>query len=781
MLHKISLSVHQLVDYLLRKGDIDDRIFNNETMEEGSEIHRSYQKKQGPKYLSEVDLKTTIIYEQYEILLHGRADGVVVGDKVVIDEIKSTNSSIKEFNEKNEPWHLGQAECYAYMYCREHNIKEIDITLTYISQLNHKTFQKEFEYNYNMLEIKINSYIQEYFDFMNLVQGKIIEKNKSIRKLTFPFPLRKGQTEIIKYSEECILEKKVRFLEASTGLGKTISIVFGALKGSIKSKTDKIFFLAAKNSGFKSASDCLQILRESGLKITSIEILAKEKMCLNKNHNCNPDDCPFAREYYDKINKILIESLVNENELSSEKIIEIGERNLICPFELSLDLSLNADFIIMDYNYLYNPISYLRRFFDVPENTYNNFLILDEAHNLVDRSRDMYSASINNAEFEIAKKSYKSIKSNKFKEIMDKLTEDFDLFSKFESDDENILLEKLDDDFVNHLNTYQDAIRKYRKNHPKYKNIEDKGFGLDVFKFLTIYELISECYKIYVKKDDSNYSINLFCVDASRFILGLTPKINGTIFFSGTLTPIDYYQKAILGSSNYDKLIVSSPFDKENLLVLYDKSISIRYKDRENSLKDVMNTITAFVSNKVGNYITFVPSFAYLKMLKDTFSNEKVNVYFQSDEMTNKDKTLFLSKFKNNPSKTTIGICVLGGSFSEGIDLVDDRLIGIIVIGVGLPSISFENNLILDYYNKNKMPGFSYAYTNPGINKVMQAVGRLIRSEKDRGIALLIDDRYGYKEYAELFKNVWLNNKKVNSINTIKSEINSFYKPTDKV
>ncbi len=781
MLRKISLSVHQLVDFLLRKGDIDDRIFNNETMEEGSELHRSFQKKQDSNYLSEVDLKTTIIYEDYEINLHGRADGVILGDKVIIDEIKSTNSSLEEFNEKNEGWHLGQAECYAYMYCREHNLDNVEVSLTYISQINHKIFRKYFDHNYAELESKILDYIRRYFDFFNLVEEKILEKDKSIKKLVFPFSLRKGQSEIIKFSQETIEKKDYRFLEASTGLGKTISIVFGALKGSLKAKTDKIFFLAAKNSGFKSASDCLKILRDSGLELTSVELLAKEKMCINKNHNCNPDDCPFARDYYDKINRILVNTLINEKELTSDKIISIGRNNFVCPFELSLDLSLYCDFIIMDYNYLFNRISYLRRFFDVPEATYNNFLIVDEAHNLVDRSRDMYSASINYLEFKTAKKSYKNVRSKAISTILNKLSEDFDLFNSFESDNDNILLETLDKDFVDHLNKYQETIRKYQKDHPKYKNLENKEFGLNVFKFLTMYELFADCYRIFVKKDGDNFSINLFCVDASRFLLELMPKVNGAIFFSGTLTPINYYEKAIFGRDDFANLLVSSPFNKDNLLVLYDKSISIRYKDREKSLYGVIDRINSFISSKIGNYIVYVPSFAYLKMLKDVYINENVNVYYQNGEMTNKDKNLFLDNFKPNPKKTTLGICVLGGSFSEGIDLVDDRLIGIIVVGVGLPSISFENNLIQDYYDKNGLSGFTYAYTNPGINKVMQAVGRLIRGENDRGVALLIDDRYSNKDYLELFNSVWQNSKKVSSINDLKNSINSFYNAKDKV
>ena len=292
---------------------------------------------------------------------------------------------------------------------------------------------------------------------------------------------------------------------------------------------------------------------------------------------------------------------------------------------------------------------------------------------------------------------------------------------------------------------------------------------------MTIYGYYDVNYRIFIKKDENNFSINLFCIDASSFIRSLLAKTKGSLFFSGTLTPMNYYKKAILGNDEYQDLIVDSPYDKDNLLVLYNNKISIRYKDRENSLQNVITLINSFISSKIGNYIVYVPSFAYLHMLKNNYINDDINLLYQNDQMSKADKDNFLLNFVSNPKRTTLGICVLGGSFGEGIDLVNDRLIGIIVIGVGLPSISFENNLIKTYYDLLGLDGYNFAYTNPGINKVMQAIGRLIRSETDRGIALLIDNRYLYKDYSYLFKTTWINNKKVVDINSLIFEINSFY------
>ena len=778
----LNISVHQLVDFLLRKGDIDNRIFNSETMQEGTKVHKNFQNKQNELYLQEVDLKASINLNDFIVELRGRADGIILTNPIMIDEIKSTNSNLVDFSDDNEEWHLGQAECYAYMYAKKHDLKEIDVRLTYLSQNNKKHLNKIYSYDFKDLEARVLSYIKRYISFYSIILKHNKEKINSIKTLDFPFPLRTGQESIIKLSKESIIYKDSKFIEASTGLGKTISVLYGALKGSIEKNVDKLFFLCAKNSGFKSVNTALEDLNNKGLILKSVEILAKEKMCLLKNHDCepdcNPDVCPFAKEYYSKLFDVIVMLLNKHNNFTSEYIYSFAKENKMCPFELSLDISSYCDLIIADYNYIFHPISYLKRFFDAVDYKYSKFLMVDEAHNLIHRSREMYSASLSYYSFEKSLKDFSKIKNKSVRNVINDLIEDFGLFKKFETTYNNIILQTIDEKFIIHLMNYKKTIADYQKKHPKFKVKFSKDFSLDVFKFLTIFDYIGDNFVIYYNREnDKNFNLVIKCIDASCFIKNKVDSCDGTIFFSGTLTPIDYYKKSILGDDLYESKSFSSPFNKNNLLVTVNNDISVKYNSRKQTINDVVDNIKDFVHSKVGNYIVYVPSFEYLRLLQYNLNIDgNINVIYQNSNMSNDEKTNFLNNFEHNPKRTTVGICVLGGSFSEGVDLVEDRLIGVVIIGVGLPSVSFENNLIKDYYDKIGIDGFTYAYINPGINKIMQAVGRIIRSDNDRGVALLIDDRYGYKTYNFLFKNVWNNNKFINSSDSLKKELISFYK-----
>ena len=779
------LSVHQLVDFILRSGDIDDRYFNNSTMLEGIIMHQYVQSKQNETYESEVPVDGTINISNYIIRLHGRCDGVIKCEKkVIIDEIKSYIGDREKFINNNFSWHLAQAECYAYLYALKNKLDCIGIQLTYISQIDKNTTYKNFEYTFIDLKNKVESYLYEYLDFLKIIDDLKENRNQSLKELKFPFlKLRKGQKEMIEFVNKDIVNKEIGFIEAPTGIGKTVSCIYGSLLSFKDIQIDKIFYLTPKNNEFKLALSSLKLFNNSGVKITGIEILSKEKMCLSDKKKCNPENCVFARGYYDKIKKILKELLLNHL-LFDEKIIkDIALKENVCPFELSLDLSNYVDYIICDYNYVFHPTAFLKRFFESPDKTYNIDLLVDEAHNLISRSRDMYSSFISNSLFSNMKKELKNIKNIDIKKNLKKLSSNFAMFKKIEfinSEEEEISelkLEKLDDEFVKNLRQMSDVYKKYSNDHPFQIYEKADEFFLESYKFLKIYDLLDENFSIYLRKKMNDFEIHLYCINASEFINNTLKKVDSATLFSATLSPLNYYTKLLTDDVYDNKLLLDSPFDTKNLNLMINDSLSIAYQDRDKSLNEVINNIKAFIDEKKGNYLIFVPSYEYLYKLKSGLNFDKeYNVIYQKKSMTNLEKSSFLEAFTENPRKTTIGIAVIGGSFSEGIDLVNDRLIGVIIIGIGLPSFDYESKILRNYYDKNNLDGFNYTYVNPAMNRVMQAVGRLIRSENDRGSVLLIDSRYLHKKYLNLFRNEWKNYKVVKNSDEIKKVLREFYK-----
>lgn len=779
---EIRLSVHEIVDFILRKGDLDNRVFNTSTMEEGSKIHSKYQKKK-KDYLSEVQLSYSFPYDEYLYIISGRADGIFKKDNLVyIDEIKSSNVELEKFFNENKERHLGQAEIYALIYCLTYNLENIGVRLTYISQLNYKDkCFKEFKYNKKELEIKVYSYLEKYSQFLKILK-KFKEKSfKSLKNLSFPFDeYRKGQKEMIALTRQNISNNEICFIDAPTGIGKSMCFLYGSLKEIIPSNIDKIFYLTAKNSGFNSALDAYSLLKKNGLKLKAVVINAKEKMCLNKKNikACNPDSCPFARNYFTKFYDTITYALANYDLFSEKEIKRIAKKYEICPFEFSLDLANKSNLIICDYNYIFNPISCLERY-SLNDSYKRSVVLVDEAHNLVSRGRDMYSASFNTLMVELAKKELKKTKEVKLKRNINKLLSYFDKFESIPFElNKPFLMPYIEEDLLKILNKFLELNKDIKKNETKKSSEHLDALALEIFKFVKIYEFYDpKIFRINLYKIKNIYYLRLVCLDASKFINASTYKNISTIFFSGTIKPINYYKRMILGNINFKDYVFEKTFKDEKFKVFLNKDLSIKYKDRNVSLERVKDLILTYVNSIMGNYLIFAPSFEYLELLKKNlkFDND-IDIIYQSKQMTNEEKEFFLNKFVDEPTRTTVGICVLGGTFSEGIDLPNNRLIGVVIIGIGLPSISYENQQLVDYFESNELSGFNYAYVYPGINKIMQSVGRVIRTESDIGTALLIDQRYSSSIYSFLFTDVWKNIKNIHSQTELSFEIKKFYK-----
>ena len=770
----LTLSVHQLVDFLLRTGDIDNKIYNSATMQEGTLLHAMYQSRQGDNYISEYNLVETFDVFDFKVTLEGRADGIIdKGSTAVIDEIKSTIVPLEEYYQEQREWHLGQAKCYALMYAHAKHYDSVSIRLTYIHQIDKTQLIKTFDYLTSELEREIGKLLEDYIEFFQILFDKKVKRNQSAENITFPYgKFRAGQKELAKYSYAVAQNGGVLFAEAPTGIGKTISTLFPSVKSFANTQNEKIFYLTAKNSGKEMAYNTANLLIENGLEASVIEILAKDKVCFCPGKACNPDECPYAKGYYTKIRKIITDSIKNRKTFTTEDISDIATHYSICPFELSLDLSLYTDIIICDYNYFFDPIVYLKRFFDTDAS--NMIVLVDEAHNLVERGRDMYSASIDSFRFEQVKRSLRHFDYKTYKKAQTRMTKFFGEFKEYPIGDTLIDYFEMTD--VNALENYLLACANVNKNHHDVVTEEFTDFYLELNKFIKLLAFYDETFALYVsKKDEDDVKINLFCIDPSEHLRKTMDQVKGKIIFSATLSPAEYYLDVIGGSTDQPLLNLPSPFKKDHMKVLVAPKISVRYKNRQETATIVTDYIKEFVSHKVGNYFIYVPSYEYLEMIVPLLESDDFELLVQEKDMSEIEKEMFLSCFVDKPQKTTLGVAVLGGAFSEGIDLAGERIIGVAIVGVGIPQICFERDLIRKYFDKTEKKGYEYAYVSPGINKVMQALGRVIRSETDRGVALLIDDRYLTKPYQVIFKNMYSNYEVITSKEDIKEQVENFW------
>ena len=772
----LTLSVHDLVDFLLRKGDIDNRVYNQETMMVGTKIHAAFQKKQGNEYLSEVVLKETFDRPLGVINLEGRADGIIIGGPFpIVDEIKSSVLPLDVFYEQQEEWHKAQAMCYALMYAHENGCEKMGIRLTYISQIDSGKKTHEAVYSTKEIEEYICGLMDRYLAFWDSEFNHLKERNEKAKDLAFPFEkFRSGQRNMAKYVYSVASNGGTFLVEAPTGIGKTMSALFPSIKSFATGKTEKIFYLTAKNSGSMSAYDALTKLYEKGLCARDSLITSKEKICFKPGASCNPDDCPYAKGYYDKIRSVTEKAIKSGRRFSPDYIVELAEEEQICPFEMELDLSLWSDIIVCDYNYFFDPLVKLERYFGEDADPSKHVLLIDEAHNLVERGRDMYGAYVSLVELKDAKKAI-GTKTNKtlrlalnkiqkvLKTLMENLEEERKIFDEVPAS----LISALES-----LGTKQRSLDK--EKHLPYPATY-REFSRECHAFASIYQGYSEHLTCYAEKKGDDFVFRVYCPDPAPLLSESLKKVKGHVLFSATLSPIEYYMNAIEGEEGKPYLLLPSPFPPKNFKIIVAPSVSTRYKDRVKSYDEVAKYLETFVSGKKGNYFIFFPSYEYLENIKEKLQFENAHVYVQERNMTNDEKQEFLEHFRKNPKKTHIGLLIMGGSFSEGIDMVDDRLIGVAIVGIGLPQLSYERDLIRDYYDSKNGNGFDYSYKNPGLNKVMQAMGRLIRSENDRGVALLIDDRYLQNEYRMVLERSYSGYEVAFSPEEVKESLDSFF------
>ncbi len=756
----IRISVRNLVEFVMRGGDIDNRRTSSaekDAMQAGSRMHRKIQKRQGADYHAEVSMKHRVDQEDYQILVEGRADGIIEAvSGVTIDEIKCVYMDIRQLEEPL-PVHLAQALCYGYMYCCDHeNVNTITIQITYCNLETEEIRRLKQDKTREELETWFQGLIHEYLKWAEYLYRHTLRRDESLRELEFPYKYRAGQKELAVSVYRALARKRNLFIQAPTGIGKTLSVVYPSLKSMGNGNGEKLFYLTAKTITRSVAENCFFLLRERGMLFTTVTITAKEKLCPLEKTECNPDVCPYAKGHFDRVNDAVFDILHEQQGITRKIILDYAEKYQVCPFEFCLDISSWADGIICDYNYVFDPNARLKRYFaDVNQGDY--LFLIDEAHNLVSRAREMFSACLVKEDILLVKKIIKG-RSRKLERELERCNRNL-LELKRESAEYRVLPDAnlLASNLLGVMGEF-DSFLEEEKEFPERELVLQ--FYFDLRHFLNMYDGLDDHYRIYTELgEDGNFRLYLFCIDPSRCLNACLEKGIAGIFFSATMIPVMYYKKLLSGNPEDFAVYANSPFDREKRLILVAKDVSSRYTRRNKAeFGKVADYIMMLAQSHVGNYMVFFPSYRYMEVVEQIL-DERYDGSFrwqmQTKRMTEEEREEFLALFEEKREQSFVGLCVLGGIFSEGIDLKAERLEGTIIVGTGLPMVCSEQEILMQYFADQGENGYDYAYQYPGMNKVLQAAGRVIRTAQDRGVILLLDDRFLRPEIQDLFPREW--------------------------
>lgn len=763
----VSVSIQNLLDYTMQSGDLSAGLYSSSRAVEGTKGHSAVRKMfmdtltEEDVYEAEVPISFRLEGNGIDLEVIGRIDGVLKDvSGITIHEIKTTALPLDQIEHDHNPSHWAQAKCYGYMFASLYGLDYIAIRLTYY-QLDQKREKSFIDiYSEDALGEFFLPLAKEYLAWQERIHGWYITRDSSIIELGFPYSgYRQGQREMIESVYNSVENGEILFAQAPTGTGKTIASLYPAVRSIGNGLISKVFYLTAKTTTRSLAEKAVADMRKSGLSIKSLIITAKEKICFTAGQPCDLDICEYAKDYYGKIKNAVADALT-EDVLDRPAIEKYAKKHTVCPFELTLDLSLWCDVIICDYNYLFDPRVYLKRFFS-QRGSY--CFLVDEAHNLVDRARDMYSS-------ELSKQAFFTLKQHARDELPD-ISDVVNLIYKYflstakalsSEDDNSKVFYKVrrirPDELVKLLNRFTEIVSHWMSRNPPVSFMDTL---LDVYfeslHFTRIAESFDEKYVTCFDKSSRDFKIKLFCVDPSRQLREAMDKGRASVLFSATLSPVSYFTSILGGGDDAQVLTIPSPFPKENLCVYVDDMISTKYKTRYSSYDRIAEAILVTASARVGNYMVFFPSFEYLNEVYYRFMgiSTGIRTIYQIPGMSEAARQDFLYEFDSFGESSLVGFAVMGGVFGESIDLTGDRLSGAIIVGVGLPQLCNERNIIRRHYDEQSGAGFEYAYTYPGINRVLQAAGRVIRTEEDMGIIVLLDERFSYHVYEDLLPSEW--------------------------
>ena len=789
------LAVRELVEKTERSGDINFRFSSRSSAQEGIKGHQKVQRSRGEGYVAEKKLAAVFEAAGLKIEVGGRVDGYHFEaaatdsqcDNIWVEEIKTTRVEVKQIPENISRLHWGQVRVYAHLLALEHKFmpeQNVVLKLCYYNLDDEVEYILEQNWTCGELAEFFSELLSRYATWRKKHEAWQMLRNGSLFELSFPFvDYRKGQREMAVSVYQTLKNQQQLVMQAPTGIGKTMASIFPSLKAMGEFGYDKFFYLSAKTSGQSMAAAAVEALRNNGLIFRDVTLTAKDKICFTPGAPCDSEHCPYAVGYYDKLPKVLEETLETQVSLTKNKIEEIGRKFAICPFELSLDLSEISDMVICDYNYVFDPAVYLRRYFvdSKADEVHGKYaFLIDEAHNLVDRGRDMFSAELVKETLMTHKKEQKealplvSKRLNSInKELLNLIRPDKKSFEL----DGYLVLDKYPEKFAKSIRQFCEAAEDWlHEHHNANEQSELLTVYFDCLRFLRLGELYDSNYSCLIMRRSGRTIVKLYNINPAPGLADGLKRSFAAVCFSATMGPQPYFQSLMGVSEEANWYKIPAPFDPSNLGVFVPTYISTIYRDRDNSLNDLVTLIADVVRQQEGNYLVFFPSYAYLNEVHDNFRLlfPEFETISQEPVMDDGAREAFIARFEppledSEAQRTLVGFAIMGGVFGEGIDLKGNRLIGVIVVGVGLPQLGIERDLIKNYFNGNlqrdDMPesyyqhvtgsGFEFAYQYPGINRVLQTAGRLIRSDTDRGVLCLVDNRFNESRYQRLLPDHW--------------------------
>lgn len=764
----INVSVRDLVSFSI-PGE-ESRGFSLHSAKEGVEGHQlmhemlKEQIEPAGTYQKEVPVSMSFSHENYTLQISGRLDGLIeINDSLSLCEIKTTEKALASINEDDKPAYWAQGRCYAYMVAKENGLNKITLLLVYLHRTTKESRTFEQTLTLEELEKFFHSLVFPYINGIKKQHEWQNTRNQSIQSLGFPFSeFRKGQRHMSAAVYRAIRDGHKHFIQAPTGIGKTIGALFPAIKAMGEGLIDKIFYLTARNTTQGIAAQAYEMMAKLGLRLKTLHITAKEKVCLSPDTPCTPEECPYIVEYISRSKKVLSQVFKETDFFNRDFVDSTAKKHGLCPFELSLDLSLQSDLILCDYNYAFDPRVYLKRFFQ-DKSDEKLCMMVDEAHNLPDRAREMYSADIKRSQLRDV---YLQIRKHLpgLAGSLNKVRKAFLEYIKPLPRQEEVTMPWVwcasdpPEDLIKPIEHFLYSAEGILNDETPYPFKEDLiTLWFELAHFSKIYDLFGDNYTTYLCRDKGDFTIRLFCIDPAPMLKKRMDSAKSTIMFSATLSPPQYFKEVLGGDEKDGYLILPSPFPRENLYLYVEDTVSTRYRNREKAVPSLVDCIHHCIGSKTGNYIVFFPSFSYMNRVareyQKQFPDDKLLV--QETNMTQLQRDEFLDHFSAYGSSTLVAFAVMGGIFGEGIDLKGELLSGAIVVGVGLPQICAERDIIKQYYQNKTRKGFDFAYTYPGLNKVQQAAGRVIRSETDKGFVVLIDDRFTTPLYRRIMPPEW--------------------------